>query len=465
MRYLITNDEFQKRLELENPKVHTNTIFKNASTMLDCYCDYGHTWPASARNVLYNHTGCPYCSGLLPIVGENDLWTTHPEIAKLLKNPEDGYKVSYGSGKKLIWICPNCGEELEKMVSNVVNRGLSCNHCSDNFSFPNRFMANLLDELKLHYVPEYIINGKNFRYDFYIPGLSCIVEMHGRQHYESWSRSKKTLEEIQENDRQKYLYALENDITHYIIIDSKNSSSSYIKNNILNSTLSSLICLDNVNWNNVSYNSFRSLIHIAVNHYNNGKSPNEIAELLRKSPSTIYHWIHKGEELGLCTFIPSKSCINDERPVILINTKKIFTSMSEAARNTEQSVANISSVCNHSRKYCGLLNNKPMIWMFLDEYNGEEYEDFEVFISHKNGIRIHKYSLDGVYLEAFESITKAKEITGITTIINACNKRKYSAGGFRWYYADDKMQPDKTKIIGIPRYYGEYKNETTKAGK
>ena len=218
MGYLITNDEFQRRLKIENPDVHTNTVYKNANTILDCYCDNGHTWPASARNVLWNHTGCPYCSGRKPIIGKNDLWTTHPEFAKLLKNPEDGYKVSHGSDQKLMWICPNCGAELKKAVNNVVNKGLSCNNCSDNFSFPNRFMANLLDELKIDYVPEYIIKGRKYRYDFYIPMLNMIIEMHGRQHYEPWKKSGKTLEEIQENDSQKYEWALENNINHYVVI-------------------------------------------------------------------------------------------------------------------------------------------------------------------------------------------------------------------------------------------------------
>lgn len=30
---------------------------------------------------------CPVCAGKKVLVGYNDLWTTHPEIAKLLKDP------------------------------------------------------------------------------------------------------------------------------------------------------------------------------------------------------------------------------------------------------------------------------------------------------------------------------------------------------------------------------------------
>ena len=326
-------------------------------------------------------------------------------------------------------------------------------------------MTSMLEQLNIQYKPEFVINGANYRYDFYLVDYNVIIEMHGRQHYEPWKKSGKTLEEIQENDSQKYEWALENNINHYVVIDSKNSSVSYIKKNIIDSILSSLICFDNINWDTVAYNSFQSLIHITIEHYNNGKTPNEIASILKKSPTTIYKWLRKGESSGLCVFERSKGFLYDEKPVILVNTKQIYPSISEAARSTGENAQNISAVCNHDRKYCGLRDNKPVIWMFLEEYNGENYEDFEIFLSHHRGIRVHKYTLDGAYLESYESITRAKEITGITTIINVCSKRKYSTGGFRWYYADDKMQPDKTKIIGIPRYYGEDKIYSAKAGK
>ena len=41
-------------------------------------CKYGHEW-ASTMNSRQKKSGCPYCAGLLPIVGVNDLQTTNPE--------------------------------------------------------------------------------------------------------------------------------------------------------------------------------------------------------------------------------------------------------------------------------------------------------------------------------------------------------------------------------------------------
>ena len=44
-------------------------------------CKYGHEW-ASTMNSRQKKSGCPYCAGLLPIVGVNDLQTTNPELIK-----------------------------------------------------------------------------------------------------------------------------------------------------------------------------------------------------------------------------------------------------------------------------------------------------------------------------------------------------------------------------------------------
>ena len=53
-------------------------------------CDKGHEWQAviGSRN---NGCGCPYCSGCLPIKGQNDLQAINPILAK-----EWNYDKNYG---------------------------------------------------------------------------------------------------------------------------------------------------------------------------------------------------------------------------------------------------------------------------------------------------------------------------------------------------------------------------------
>ena len=52
--------------------------------------------------------GCGCCNGKVVVKGINDMWTTNPELAKLLVNPDDGYKYTSTSGKKVDWRCPIC---------------------------------------------------------------------------------------------------------------------------------------------------------------------------------------------------------------------------------------------------------------------------------------------------------------------------------------------------------------------
>lgn len=63
----------------------------------------GHEW----ESVICSRTqgaGCPYCSGLRPIKGFNDLLTSHPDVAKewhtTLNYPLTPGDVSHGSEKK-----------------------------------------------------------------------------------------------------------------------------------------------------------------------------------------------------------------------------------------------------------------------------------------------------------------------------------------------------------------------------
>lgn len=49
---------------------------------------------------------------------------------------------------------------------------------------------------------------------------------------------------------------------------------------------------------------------------------------------------------------------------------------------------------------------------------------------------VYMYDLDGKYLNTYESITKAANINklNVSAICACCNKRKHSAGNFRWSY-------------------------------
>lgn len=93
-------------------------------------CKYGHEW-ASTMNSRQKKSGCPYCAGLLPIVGVNDLQTTNPELIKewdYQKNIIKPYEIKVGSGMKIWWKCKE-GHSWEA-TPNHRKKGQGCPYCS-----------------------------------------------------------------------------------------------------------------------------------------------------------------------------------------------------------------------------------------------------------------------------------------------------------------------------------------------
>ncbi|MBO4483833.1 MAG: zinc-ribbon domain-containing protein [Lachnospiraceae bacterium] len=92
----------------------------------------GHEWKAKITN-RFHGAGCPFCSGRYTIVGENDLATTNPELAKQWHSEKNGNltpcDVKEYSNKKVWWKC-NEGHEWQAVIGSRKNRG--CPYCSGN---------------------------------------------------------------------------------------------------------------------------------------------------------------------------------------------------------------------------------------------------------------------------------------------------------------------------------------------
>lgn len=95
-------------------------------------CDKGHSWKASISSRT-SGTGCPYCSGRLPIPGETDLATTHPLLAQEWHPTANGnllpQNVKAGTHRKVWWICSECGHEWQAVISSRGINGSGCPEC------------------------------------------------------------------------------------------------------------------------------------------------------------------------------------------------------------------------------------------------------------------------------------------------------------------------------------------------
>lgn len=64
--------------------------------------------------------------------------------------------------------------------------------------------------------------------------------------------------------------------------------------------------------------------------------------------------------------------------------------------------------------------------------------------------KINQYTLNNEFMQTFNSIKLASKTFNIfsSNITDCCKKKRYkTAGGYKWFYANDPEQPDKSKII------------------
>ena len=118
---------------IKNGNMKPENFAANSPKRVWWKCSKGHEWQATISSRNKNH-GCPYCSGRYPIVGESDLKTVNPQLAKewnYEKNIEakpENYTAS--SGKKVWWICKE-GHEWDATIASR-NSGVGCPYCSSN---------------------------------------------------------------------------------------------------------------------------------------------------------------------------------------------------------------------------------------------------------------------------------------------------------------------------------------------
>lgn len=313
-----TNEEFLKQLNNINPNIEILSMYKGNRKHVLCRCKIDHyQWENTPMHLLYGQ-GCPLCSNRAIKIGTNDLWTTNPEIAKLLVNPKDGYKYTYGSGKSLSWKCPNCGEIINNIkIKDVYNQGLSCPKCSDGVSYPNKFMYNLLKHLNIQFINEYKPNWCKFKidgtnkygvYDFYLPSYNILIEMDGGLGHGHKTRGKNTPKESKLIDDIKDKLASQNNI-EVIRIDCNYISYNkfdYVKNNIVKSELSTILDFTYIDWKQIDIDSLSSFIIESVKLWNQGYCMKQIANIIHKHPAVVSRYIRKANKVGLCEYIPHK---------------------------------------------------------------------------------------------------------------------------------------------------------------
>lgn len=307
----LTQEEFDRRMQLLNNGIIALDPYAGFDTKISFMCSYGHIWEANPANILCQHSGCPYCAGKKALIGINDLWTTRPDVARLLKNPNDGYKYMKGSNKKVDFICPDCGTVNNKNIDMVCRYGFACAACSDGVSYPNKFGRAFLKQLPIsshicEYAPKWA-EGRLYDNYFEYHGKSYIVEMDGSLHYDNYTMGTSSLEERRRVDKLKDRMAEEHNII-LIRIDCYKSDKEYIKNSILQSELNNIFDLSLINWDMCDINAQKNLVKEVCRLYKSGiEDLYVIKDMCNISIWAARKYVQLGAQYGWCDYTVEKA--------------------------------------------------------------------------------------------------------------------------------------------------------------
>lgn len=282
------------------------------------------------------HTGCnACCSSPKKIVrGVNDISTTAPWLVKYFVNTSDIYENAKYSKKIVEMKCPDCGRVFNKQINQVTsNGGLSCS-CSDKWSFPNKFMYALLEQLGVSFEIEKRFKWSDGRvYDDYIEynGLKIITEQHGVQHYEraiaKFNRHR-SLQEEKLNDVYKYNLAMNNGIDYYFVINSSVSSLDHMRKSITDSGLLEVLQVSSntVDWKKCAEFATSNFAKKICEFKNTNPkiTLHQIAKIFRVSYETVLGYVKVGNKFGWCDYKFDDIKLNYSENLRIVNQKPIY---------------------------------------------------------------------------------------------------------------------------------------------
>ena len=280
------------------------------------------------------HKGCACCNHSITVPGINSIADTHPELTKYFINGDE-YKYPATSSSIVSMICPQCGHIRKQTISVLTINGLSCPLCANTISIGERIMCSLLKFQNIEFKKEFAFPDNKKRYDFYLSEYNTIIEIHGSQHYVQTSNTWGTVKEQQQNDEYKKQFALNQGISHYIVINAKVSEFNYIKDSIINSELASIISLDNVDWIEIEDEVNQNGVVKEMCEYWESHPEATIVDLenmFHRSEKIIYDRLKIGYEMGWCHKRDTKAPVI--RPIKYVDTNIYFRDAKIASRNS-----------------------------------------------------------------------------------------------------------------------------------
>lgn len=118
----------------ENVKIdlYPDKVTHGSTKAANWICKNGHHFSARIDHRTIMGSNCPFCAGLRPVLGVNDLVTTNPELLEEWDYDNnilapDQYLA--GSNKKVGWVCKTCGNRWTAQIISRTTKNTGCPVC------------------------------------------------------------------------------------------------------------------------------------------------------------------------------------------------------------------------------------------------------------------------------------------------------------------------------------------------
>lgn len=387
----LTQEEFEDQVYKKyNNKFSIVGNYINWKTPVKIKCNCcGHTFERTPNQITNKNKiiRCPVCEFKFCaneiVVGKTDLWTTDPDVAMLLDNPEIGYLYKRNSEFKVWVTCPECGHRQFDSIKNHTRRGgFKCKVCGAMSYYPNQFLYAILDLLGVDFIQEYRIDGYHYRYDAYFikNNNRYLIEMDGGLSHGDIDTPNQSIQAQIETDNNKN--SLAKDKGYILIrIDCKYKDIEhryeYIMNSIKDSELTKIFNIPWYYYEEANKMACASRLKELVKLLNNGVNTyDELKSELHKS----YQWIYKNMKLAynigiLPDYSNYKTVLRNNAalktgkshstPIICNQTGEIYNSITEAINKT--GIKTLKDYFSKNNKYAGQLpDGTKLTWSKLE---------------------------------------------------------------------------------------------------
>ena len=329
-------------------------------------CGYEHLRDEASLKGSKGNRGCKCCLNQVVVEHINSIVAneeTHWMVDYFLGGWNEAKKYSPVSSDKVVFKCAHCGRVSDKAINVKTlysKHSIGCNCELGKISYGERVVRNALKEMNIEYIFQYRPKWSNGRYyDFFIPHLNCIIEIHGEQHYRHSGFFKCDGERQQQIDDEKETVARQNGIENYYQVNFRHTNISWMQKNI-----AIVDCIDwsNVDWVSCTKPEEKNIVKEVCTYKEQHKdiTSSELGALFGISSSCARRYVQKGYELGWCTsstFKRKDTRGNGGRPVVLYKNNSYIGEFRSATLCAEF-MLNEYGIITDRRKIQGVANGE-----------------------------------------------------------------------------------------------------------